>query len=301
MWVRKLVDKFRVFVPSTFQNIRLKKDGILSKFTSKPQLKDVIVSLTTYAPRMDFFEYAVLSILNGTVLPEKILIHVPEGFVKDFLAKKISFLEPYYGKGVIEFVEMPVDYCCHSKYYYSFKKYGGSKDIVLCDDDVIYYRRWLENLYNESQRYPQVNVFAYRTQIVKKANNHIESKLKWQYSDKSNYPSDEDLLFVEAVGGVLYRRGSMPKETLNHEVFMRICPKADDVWLWFCSYLNGNNIRFVPPPLRVWEKLFYLIPQTQDVALWINAHKITDGYIEECRKYFIQKYQMDIESMPQRG
>ena len=132
-----LGNKVRKFIPCTFENLASCKCEILNSYGSKEKIKDLYVSMTTYEPRLDIFEYALLSVLNGSVLPEKILIYVPKGFRVLVENNPNSFLKSELDNRFIEMIEMEEDLGCHSKYYYSFLDFGGTKDIVTCDYDVI--------------------------------------------------------------------------------------------------------------------------------------------------------------------
>lgn len=288
-WIKSAIKKN---VEGSYENLVKNQKRILSDYTQTPQIKGVIVSLTTYHPRVDFFEYAILSLLNGSRLPEKILVYVPKGF-KELLATKNSILKNVYTNGIVEFVVMEEDVFCHSKYYYAFEKYGKEKNIVLSDDDVIYYKDWLLHLYETACRNEEYDVFAYKAVQVGVKNGKIDPYDDWLQCSSDNLGKGS-LLYTEAVGGVLYRKGFLQKEVLNKPVFLNIVPKADDVWLWFCTYLNGGKIMYVPTKSN--KKLLYTIPNSQEVALWKENtfSKRNDKYVEDCRRYFIEKYNFDI-------
>jgi hypothetical protein len=282
----------RELIPGTFENVAWNKDKILATYEHKPRVKDLITSMTTYAPRINSFEYAILSILAGSVLPEKIYVYVPKGFLS-LLANTASFLKPEYGKGFINLVEMEIDYFCHSKYYYSFLNYGDSKDILTFDDDIIYYKDWVKHIVESAKKYPDYDIFAYKACEVAIVDGKIAPYDDWVHCSKDHL-GENKLLFAEGVGGVLYKKGALKKEVLNKEVFLELTPKADDVWLWFCTYLNKCKIKYILPCNN--QKLLYVVPNTLDSALWKDntMGKRTDIYVENCNKYFLEKYNLDI-------
>ena len=287
-----LIRKTREFVPGTFENVVSNRNKILATYEKKPKVKDLIVSMTTYAPRVNSFEYAILSMLAGSVLPEKICVYIPKGFLS-LLANSDSFLRSEYEKGFINLVEMEVDYFCHSKYYYSFLNYGDTKDILTGDDDVIYYKDWVKHLVESAQKYPDYSVFAYKAVEVEVVNGKIAPYDDWIHCSK-NHLGQNKLVFGEGVGGVLYRKGALKKEVLNKEKFLELTPKADDVWLWFCTYLNNCKIKYILPYKN--KKLLYVVPGSLDSALWIDntMGKRTDIYVENCHRYFLDKFGLDI-------
>ncbi|MCI0920761.1 hypothetical protein [Sphingobacterium rhinopitheci] len=282
----------RPFIPGTYEYLLRNKEHILMNYTNKPRAKDVIIAMTTYGPRISFFEYAILSILNGTLLPEKMNIYVPQGF-KKLLVQSNSFLKSVYDNGIVELIEMEVDYYCHSKYYYVFQAYSQEKDIVLCDDDVVYYKDWLSHLVHSAAEYPAFNVFAYKAVIVTTDNGAIRTYDDWIHCSKTDL-GEHTQLYTEAVGGVFYRRGLFKTTVLDKELFLALVPKADDVWLWFCTWINQGKVKFVLTKNN--QKLQYIIPNSQEVALWKENTfgKRNDGYVLACRSYFRDTYQMDI-------
>jgi len=294
-WISTASTLIRKILPGTYENIERNDRKILETYKTKERLKDVYASMTTYAPRIDHFEYSILSILRGSVLPERILVYVPKGFIEKLKQKGNSMLSPVYDEGYVRLIEMEEDVYCHSKYYYSFMEYGKDKNIVLFDDDVVYYRNWLKQIYEAAMAHPEFNVFAYKTIEVTQKDGNIEPYDNWVHCNRIRTGNGK-LLFAEAFGGVFYRKGSMNGETLNKDAFLDLVPKADDVWLWFCSCLNGNKIKYVSPRNNV--KLQFIIPKSQEVALWKDntIAKRNDLYVQKCSEYFLNKHGLDIKS-----
>lgn len=282
----------RIFFSHTYENIVFRKKHILSTYRSKPVAKGVYASMTTYLGRIDAFEYAILSLLAGSILPEKILVYVPLGF-KQELNKRKTLLGTHLYNGIIELIEMEVDYFCHSKYFYSFQSFGREKDIVLFDDDVVYYKDWLRGLCEQIKKEPGYQVFAYKAVEVTIDLDKIAPYDEWIHCDRAHRGEDKPL-YTEAVGGVLYRKGFLSNEVFNKEAFLRVCPKADDVWLWFCTHYSKGRVKFVPTYKN--RKLQYIIPSSQDVALWKENTfgKRNDKYVADCYAYFRQEKNFDI-------
>lgn len=283
----------RRFIPGSFEHIKKNKANILSTYRAKPRLKGVIVSMTTYEPRLNIFEYAVLSILRGSILPEKIVIYVPSGFLSLVLANEQSFIKKELGHGLIKLIEMDIDMRCHSKYFYSFQEFGSTKDIILCDDDVVYYKDWLRDLSRASKVHTEFQVFAFKAVDVQYRENKILPYADWAHCNRVNLGLGKPL-YAEGVGGVYYRKASMCKETFDSKTFLAIAPNADDVWLWFCTHFNGLKVKFVST--SYWRKLQYIIPSSQSNALWIEntIHQRNDVYVNNCFLYFRDQLGFDM-------
>jgi hypothetical protein len=48
-------------------------------------------------------------------------------------------------------------------------------------------------------------------------------------------------LFPTGGAGCLYPPGSLHKDTTNKELFMKLCPNADDVWFWVMARLQSTK------------------------------------------------------------
>ena len=296
MMIRKRVESLlRILVKGTFENLKARRNRILRKYHEKPVIKDLYVSFTTYAPRVQSFEYTVLSILAGSVMPEKILIYVPQGFKKLLYAKPKAILLNHLDSGIIELIEMEEDLGCHSKYYYAFKSYGNKKDIVICDDDVVYYEDWLKDLIQAPRQNPCFDIFAFKAVQVFRGKERIEPYNNWKHLSRNC--QEGETLYAEGVGGVLFLKNKLTQEVLNKEVFMKLTPKADDVWLWFCTYFNGLKVKYVTPKNNI--KLLYVIPNSQVVNLWSDNTilKRNDIYVANCNIYFRDELNFDIMSL----
>ncbi|MFZ4261501.1 hypothetical protein ACFRAE_05625 [Sphingobacterium sp. HJSM2_6] len=290
----KVESLLRILVKGTYENLKYRRNHILKTYREKPVEKNLYVSFTTYGPRVHIFEYTVLSILAGSILPEKILIYVPKGFKDLLYAKTDSILLDHLELGIIELIEMEEDLGCHSKYFYAFKAYGDQKDIVICDDDVVYYVDWLKDLIQGKHNHPDFDVFAYKAVQVYRTDDAIEPYDNWFHLTRNQ--QEGKTLYAEGVGGVLFLKNKLTKEVFNKEVFMKITPKADDVWLWFCTYYNKLNVKYISPKNNT--KLLYVIPDSQVVNLWSDntSLKRNDIYVANCNTYF--KEQLNFELMP---
>jgi hypothetical protein len=70
-------------------------------------------------------------------------------------------------------------------------------------------------------------------------------------------PGDaSQLLFPTGVGGVLYEPGIFHADVTRTDLFSKLCPTADDIWLYWMAALNGAKFRKVGPvrPLVIWVR-----------------------------------------------
>jgi len=215
---------------SLFHTLRLQSLSTKQLLNSKKEQLPVIVSLTTIPSRLDKVSIVIRSILDQSHYPQKILLWLEEG-LRDQLPSALEKLqshrfEIYYCKGTYS----------HRKLIHTLKLYPDLP-IITCDDDFIYRKNWLVSLYRQHKKFPK-NIIA----------NHVRTI---QYDDDGNLlpykqwvyePKHANLNAVMAVGGkgVLYPPNALHPDVFNEALFLKLTPKADD--LWFKAMALRNNI-----------------------------------------------------------
>ena len=115
--------------------------------TDAPALSNhsgVIVSLTTFPPRISQLHLMLKSILWQTCPPEKIIVWLSEQEFPGRLNDLPEELKILMAKG-IEFRFVSENFRSHKKYHYVFREYPDSK-VITVDDDLIYPRNTVERL-----------------------------------------------------------------------------------------------------------------------------------------------------------
>ena len=236
-----------------------KKDLDANLFSRK--ISNVIVSLTSYPARINTVNQTIKSLLEQTVLPEKILLWLSE----DNFPKKESELP----QELLDLQENPKfeirfvsgDLKPHKKYFYAMQEYPEHCIIVL-DDDVIYDKTLVSRLISAYQKYPNC-ISAMRTnRILFKENGEVRNYQSWRLPDEILIEQPSYQLLPVGVGGVLYPPHSIPHEAFDELAIMEVCPMADDLWLKI--WATHNNYPAVHP--RDFVRFEY-IPRTQEVGL----------------------------------
>ena len=102
--------------------------------------------------------------------------------------------------------------------------------------------------------------------------------------------------FPTSVGGILYPPNIFSSEATNIEIFKKLCPNQDDVWVWAMAILN--NKYFVNPENPMNNNLIFINPERElgisgETTLGqVNCLKgENDKQIENVSKYykFIEK------------
>ncbi len=233
-------------------------------YKKKKYKANVIVSLTSHPGRILTIDQCIKSLLEQTVLPQKILLWLSQ---KQFptlehgLPKKLlKMLEE--NAAVFELRWTEDDLAPHKKYYYTMKEYPEFP-IIIVDDDVIYDTTLVEKLMESYKKYPDCVSCMRANLIMFKPNGELRSYNGWLkgYTILLDQPSYQ--LLPTGVGGVLYPPKCLPVEAFDSNVIKETCHYCDDLWLKVMSVHNGYRT-VVPSNYCAYEE----IDGTQDVALW---------------------------------
>ncbi|MGH9463240.1 MAG: glycosyltransferase family 2 protein [Vicinamibacteria bacterium] len=200
----------------------------------------LIVSLTSFPERIPAIFFTLYSLLNQTVKPDMLLLWLAEEqfpYKEKDLPKRVRDLQEY---------GLTIKWCADLKSYKklipALKEYPNDI-IVTADDDVYYPQNWLELLYESYLREPQF-IHCHRAhRITFEESGKIGPYNNWPQgisTDEASYMN-----FLTGVGGVLYPPGSLYQDVSNSDLFMKLCPTADDIWFWAMAVLNDKKIRVV--------------------------------------------------------
>ena len=244
----------------------------------------IIVSLTTIQPRINDIFVTIESLFQQILKADKIILWVSE---RDFPDKVLpEALVKAKNRGLeIEFVAK--DLGSHTKIIYTLEKFPD--DIVLTvDDDIMYPVDMIDQLYRAYKAQPEY-IHCHRAH---KMTLDEAGKLRDYYSWQMATPDSEAsaLIFPTGVAGVLYPPGSLDKEVLNRELFLDLCPNADDIWLKIMSLKKRTLCKKVADS-RPWGSRFLIIPNSQAVGLK-KTNKKKGGNTEKLDKVK-QKFHLD--------
>lgn len=233
----------------------------MAKHNSAPGITDkqffstpLIVSLTTHSRRLFETWLSIESIMQGSVLPNRIILWLNEDMQSNSIPE-ILFRQQKRGLEI----HYTKDIGPYTKIIPALTQFPDAH-IVTIDDDMIYPYDTLELLVNAQKQNPN-SICANRVlSIVPNKDYKV-----W----KETIPVGGDMsqsLFFEAVCGVIYPPKCFSPEVFNDSEFLSICPTADDVWLNCMARLNhtpivSSNYHYLSFPLIVNEEV-------QDSALW---------------------------------
>ena len=206
----------------------------------EPRKEKVVVSLTSYPKRIGTIHKVIDTLLTQTYKPDAIILWLaPEQFPdrEADLPKSLLALKEF---GLT--IDWYHDIRSFKKLIPSLKKYPDAC-LVTADDDIYYPPDWLEKLVVAHRKYPDCVVCHGAHRIRFEANGALKSYRKWSFGVGNCNPSYD--VFVTSGAGALYAPKVLHKDVLREELFLELCPFADDIWFWSMALVNGKKIKVV--------------------------------------------------------
>lgn len=203
----------------------------------------VIISMTSFPAAITYAEKAIQSLLEGSVLPYKIVLYLTYSqFGEAGLPESLKRLEKE--NPIFEIRNYDLDIRSYRKLIPAVKDFPDYV-IVTVDDDVHYHRHMLRRMLDVHRRMPNA-VIAHRAKRIKKGLPYKKwRKYRWYSFLLKRYYVRFDTLQT-GVGGVLYPPHSLNTDMLKPEVFTALAPTSDDIWFWASAVSNGVPVVPVP-------------------------------------------------------
>ncbi|MDD6889865.1 MAG: hypothetical protein PUD39_06380 [Bacteroidales bacterium] len=219
---------------------------------------ELIVSLTTYGKRLYSVHLAIESIMQGSVLPNRIILWLGDD-LKD--TQLPAVLRNQMKRG------LEIAYCkdvkSYKKLYPTLCNYPEA-DVITIDDDIIYNYDLVEALAEAHRTYHDCIVARRIHKVVIGDNGKPVAYNNWEWGGGDWVPSL--LNFFTGCGGVYYPAGSFDKEVMREEVFTDICKYADDVWFYAMAVKKGTKVMRVRAESSTGED-YLLNDSVQDMGL----------------------------------
>lgn len=204
----------------------------------------IVVSLTTFPSRIRSTGWTLLSLFLQEKLPNKIILNLS---TQEFPDKNLP-------QEIYEFQKLGLEIAWNEERTLSYLKIMPTLQrfadsiIITCDDDQYYDPTWLKKLYESYQAQPEL-IHAHRVHRVSFENGALLPYNKWRHGC-DNMPNPSYYNFATGVGGVLYPPRCFYADVLDKELYTKLCPKADDIWLWGMEVLNNKQILLINNPTR---------------------------------------------------
>jgi len=205
--------------------------------------RQVVVSMTSFPAAISYAEQAIRSILNGVVLPDKLILYVTlsqfaEG---DMLESLLSLADE---NSIFEIRNYDRDIRSYRKLIPALIDFPDAV-IVTVDDDVEYHPKMLSDLLELHAQIPDA-VLAHRAKSIKWGRPYRQwKKYRWyHFLFKRIYRNYLNL--QTGVGGVLYPPHSLKADMMDVDLYTEIAPSTDDIWFWAAGVANGYPVIPVP-------------------------------------------------------
>lgn len=208
--------------------------------------KKVIISLTSYGRRVSATApYTLCSLLRQSYVPDDIVLWLDtDNWNENNLPSSIISLQK---KGIT--VRFCKDLKSYKKFVPAMQEYPEAL-IVTCDDDIYYRSNMVDRLIEEYDK-DSNRIYAHRAHLITFDNDGELNKYNEWQEEISGFAGN--LVFPTSGGGTLYSKDLLYKDCCNEDLFMKLSPKADDVWLYFMGILKGTENYVLP-----WKRYIYI-------------------------------------------
>ncbi len=194
--------------------------------------KKLIVSFTSKKSRFYFLNLMISSIFLQTVHPDEIILWI------DKREKK------YLNKKIIDFKKkgLQIKFCYNLKSYNKIYKLLENKKfyIITFDDDLIYNKFAISKLIKKYKQTNNKYIVSNRIHKITLKNNLPDKYINWNWNSNNTGPSN--LNFQTGSYGVLYPPNCFYKDVNNKNIFIKLSPSADDIWLHWMLRMKKKKI-----------------------------------------------------------
>lgn len=232
----KKIDQ-RIREHTIHQNILYRREPGVTSDRHLPD-RDITVSVTSFGPRIREVAVAIESIMEQTMLPNRIVLwlndeleHSPEMIPQSLRLLKRRGLEIRYTR----------DLGSATKLIPALKAFPEDV-IITIDDDIMYDFDMIDRMVTAHRRFPKA-VCAGRIDRIITTDDGRNLKLIYDKADDL-YLTHEPLMQPMAlgVGGVLYPPHTLHADIFDIELMRRLAPKADDLWFKAMELLAGTPV-----------------------------------------------------------
>ena len=216
----------------------------------------VVVTLTSYPARIATVNKGIETLLSQTFKPDMVVLWLA---VSQFKAKEKDLPAELLA---LQRRGLSIKWCkedlkSYKKIIPALRAFPKAI-LVTADDDLLYGSNWLECLMRGyAQHGEDINI-------------HRATKLYWTGAEfltspggKFFYPNASSMNKLCGGAGAVFPPRCFHKDVMRKDLFLKLAPTSDDIWLWAMAVLNGKRVRVVDGH----QSLCY-IPGSQDTALW---------------------------------
>ena len=212
------------------------------------------ISLTSYPKRFKTLHLTLYCLLSQSIQADQVILWIATADYP-LLPDKVTRLQKH---GLL--IKTCDDLKSYKKIIPFLENNIGDSFVVTADDDIYYWKTWLEELVNA---YPcsTRTVISHRTYRVTldESTGNPNQYSEWLLFDPVKRSSSDN--FFTGCGGVLFNSSYFYDDTLTKELFQSLCPTADDIWLNWMVRLSNCKIQ------KIKSKRIYSWPDSQKESL----------------------------------
>lgn len=241
----------------------------------------IIVSLTTFGNKLQNVYLTIESLLHQTMKPNEIILWLDETrYSQESLPLTLQTLQT---RGLS--VRFCKDVRSYTKVVHAFKQYP--EDIVIStDDDILYPIDFIERLLVAYDSDPKKIYFYRGHKIVLDEHGNVKPYLDW-VKEGANGAS---LMNVPTgVDGILYPPHCYHEDMCNEELFLKLCPYADDLWFKVMTLLQGTICEQIPLSST---NYFMFVPLDINAEESLQSINVVDGKNDIQFKNLVKHYNL---------
>ena len=240
----------------------------------------IIISLTSYAERINVVHLVVESLKKQTYQVDKIVLWLDEAELsRQQLPTALAALEDELFE-----VRFCPNYKSYKKLVPSLKAFPDAH-IITFDDDIIIPANVVEAFVDAHQRHPRAVIASRGRLMMMGENGDFEGYDRWTLLNNDTEVEAPFSIIPIGYGGVLYPNSSMDVEVTNVDQFRALADNADDIWFKCMSLLKHTPTIILP---RSVSDKFKIIDNTQETALYLTVN--TDDRNVKCLQAIAHAY-----------
>lgn len=267
-------------VRQSYQQLFMQSSGVGIQPEKYPE-GELIITLTSYGNKLQSLYLTIESLLHQTIKPNKILLWLDEKLYSNINMIPLA-LQRQKERGLE--IKLCEDIRSYTKLVPALINYPDAI-VISVDDDMIYPIDFVERLYRAYQN-DGSKIYFYRGHyMLFNSDGSPKSYMEWV----SHGANGSNIYNVPTgVSGVLYPPRCYHDDMTNKELFLNLCPYADDVWFKAMTYLKGTLCEKIE--LFNYDRLF--IPLDIDESNSLQSMNVKRGANDEQIKKVFDYYQI---------
>ena len=207
----------------------------------------IIVSFTSYPPRIKSVHRVVESLYRQTVKADEIILYLSLDEFPKVEAELPEKLRRMIGQGGFRIAWVCGNLKSHKKYYYALQEFQDAV-VITVDDDKIYAETMICDLMESYKRFPD-SVSARIARIILKRPETLEQYVKWEKEEKIEECKDVPRMDLCAIGagGVCYSPRLVNENWFHKETIMKVAGDYVDLWLKYSEIISNIPVVYTKP------------------------------------------------------